>query len=75
MNDDLYPSKVRDLPPWDDDWQEPERPSVHLLVIGARARNVIAGFISDPRSAEWFATWLTTKDAWTAFGNWLDRHR
>lgn len=69
------PRKVRELPPWNDDWEEPEHPRVYVDEFTSTDTEVTAQFNHDRRSADWFATWINSKDAWTAFGNWLDRYR
>lgn len=62
--------RVRDLPPWDDDFQEPMRPSLTITDCGE-----ILLPVEDARSREWLAHWLNTKNAWEAFGDWLDSKR
>jgi hypothetical protein len=72
------PRRFSDLPPWPDapgtpaDWAEPQRPALYVnRTVGSQ---VLACF-TDEVSAEWFAHWLSTRDAWEAFSAWLDRKR
>ena len=79
-------SRVSALPEWPDDWLDPERPRIRLSAPGRRstfdpdttyAVDVTAAF-QDTRSAEWFAHWLTTRNAYTAYTAylaWLDSRR
>lgn len=66
--------RIRHLPPREDDWSEPERPTVTIDRSGANRKEFVVELaLHDHASAEWLAHWLTTKDAWSAFGAWLDR--
>jgi hypothetical protein len=52
------------------DWYEMERPAVVETVnINPDGDRVILTF-TDPVSREWFAEWLRSKHAWTAFSAW-----
>lgn len=68
----------RDLQPWPDDWREPERPAVTERPgddLETTQGGDVRAYFNDDLSREWFAEWLRSKAAWTAFNEWLDLRR